>query len=83
MLPEVLVLLPLLLGAAAVEDSCCRRIPNAISLGGAVLGLVLWAQHDGIAGFETGLMGWTVRSVRLTVARVAGFASMGSVPPAT
>lgn len=37
-----------------------RKIPNLISLGGALLGLALWAQHDGVAGMGAGLAGWGV-----------------------
>lgn len=59
-LPEALVLLPPLLGAAAAVDVYRRKIPNVISLGGAILGLALWMQHDGISGVAAGLTGWLV-----------------------
>ena len=59
-MPEADVLLPLLLSAAAAVDVYRHKIPNAISLGGAFLGLALWARHNGIAGIEAGLMGWAV-----------------------
>lgn len=54
------MVLPLLLSAAAAVDCYRRKIPNVISLGGALLGLVLWARHDGIAGLEAGMAGWVV-----------------------
>lgn len=54
------MLLPLLLSAAAVVDYRRRKIPNLLSLGGALLGLTLWARHDGISGLEAGLAGWAV-----------------------
>ncbi len=59
-MPEADILLPLLLSAAAAVDAWRRKIPNAITLGGAFLGLALWARHDGMAGIETGLLGWVV-----------------------
>ena len=54
------MVLPLLLSAAAAVDCYRRRIPNVISLGGAILGLALWARHDGMAGLEAGMAGWVV-----------------------
>ena len=53
-------MLPLLLSAAAAVDYYRRKIPNVISLGGALLGLALWARHSGLAGLEAGLAGWAV-----------------------
>jgi prepilin peptidase CpaA len=50
----------LLLSAAAAVDYRRRKIPNVISLGGAFLGLALWARHDGFSGLEAGLAGWAV-----------------------
>jgi prepilin peptidase CpaA len=52
--------LPLLLTTAAAVDMRRQRIPNAISLGGALLGLALWTRHEGFAGLEAGLAGWLV-----------------------
>lgn len=59
-MPEAIFLLPPLLGAAAAVDAYRRKIPNAVSLGGAILGLLLWAQHGGIGGTAAGLSGWLV-----------------------
>lgn len=55
----MVVLLPILLLAAA-EDLRRQRIPNLISLGGTLLGLVLWAHYGGISGLAAGLLGWMV-----------------------
>lgn len=60
MLPEAVILLPLLLVAAAAADVRQHRIPNALTLGSAILGLMLWGRHEGIEGIATGIAGWAV-----------------------
>lgn len=49
--------LPLLLTLAAVMDVRHRRIPNWVSLGGMVVGLVLWTWHSGLSGFLISMAG--------------------------
>lgn len=58
MLPGAIFFLLPFLFLAAVEDLRVQRIPNWISLGGALLGLALWTRHDGFSGLSAGLLGW-------------------------
>ena len=59
-LPAARVILPLLLSGAALVDARRLRIPNAVSLGGALLGLVLWTLYAGMSGFVTAISGLAV-----------------------
>jgi prepilin peptidase CpaA len=45
---------------ASVVDLRSRRIPNALTFGATVVGLVVAAATGGLSGIGTGLAGWTV-----------------------
>jgi prepilin peptidase CpaA len=62
-LPAARIALPLLLSAAAVVDVRQLRIPNALSLGGALLGLALWTSHAGVSGLLGGIGGMLLGAV--------------------
>jgi prepilin peptidase CpaA len=58
--PSITVAVPLLalLAAATVTDLVSRRIPNGISLGGAVVGLLVQTSLFGPAGAAACVAGW-------------------------
>lgn len=60
--PDVVVAVPLLsiLALASMIDLQYRRIPNALSLGGAVIGLAAQAELLGPRGLVIGATGWAV-----------------------
>lgn len=49
-----------LLAAACIADVKARRIPNALTLGGAALAFVLHVYASGPTGFALALAGWIV-----------------------
>jgi prepilin peptidase CpaA len=57
---NLVVAVPLLslLGVATWTDLIDRRIPNGLSLGGAVFGLATHVYLFGVAGFGLALLGW-------------------------
>jgi prepilin peptidase CpaA len=60
MLLTVVIVLVLL---AAVIDWRTRRIPNLLTLGGAMAGFALQATFYGIEGIQNALSGWAIGSV--------------------
>lgn len=54
------IFLVILLLAATLTDVIRHKIPNAISLGGIVVGLLCQGWFGGIAGVQEGLLGMTV-----------------------
>ena len=57
LLPAAKVALPALLTLAAVVDLRQRRIPNALSFGGMVAGLILGFAQGGVSGFSESFLG--------------------------
>jgi prepilin peptidase CpaA len=59
---DVTVTIPLLviLAVAVVTDARHRKIPNAISLGGAVLGVIAQCTLHGTAGLWLSMSGWVL-----------------------
>jgi prepilin peptidase CpaA len=57
---DLVLAVPLIsiLGVATSTDLVDRRIPNGLSIGGAVLGLAMHAYLSGTGGFAMALLGW-------------------------
>ena len=57
---DLILAVPLIsiLGVATSSDLVDRRIPNGLSLGGAVLALAVHAYLSGAGGFGVALLGW-------------------------
>jgi prepilin peptidase CpaA len=79
--PDVLVAVPLLsiLAFASMIDLQYRRIPNALSLGGAVIGLAAQAELLGPSGVAVGAAGWAVCLVSFLPFYISGAMAGGDV----
>lgn len=56
----ILLFVATLLTLAALSDVARKEVPNAFTLGGAILGLMLQSLFFGVEGFFAGVMGWLV-----------------------
>lgn len=79
--PSFVVAVPLLaiLAMATFTDLRARRIPNALSFGGAALGLLVNAVHFGIAGAVLAVLGWALCLVCFLPLYLTGGTAAGDV----
>jgi prepilin peptidase CpaA len=68
-----------LLVPAVWSDLRTRRIPNVLTLGGAVLGLLLQAALGGLEGLGSAATGWAVGFMLLLPGYLLGFTGAGDV----
>jgi prepilin peptidase CpaA len=79
--PTFIVAVPLLaiLAVATWSDLRSRRIPNALSLGGAVLGILVNTATFGVAGAAFALVGWLLCLACFLPLYVSGGTAAGDV----
>ena len=79
--PSYIIAIPLLaiVAAATFTDLRARRIPNALSLGGAALGLLANATAFGSTGVLVALLGWVLCLVCFLPFYVTGGMAAGDV----
>lgn len=56
----ILLFVATVLTLAALSDVARKEVPNAFSLGGAILGLMLQSLFFGVEGFFAGVLGWLI-----------------------
>jgi prepilin peptidase CpaA len=64
---------------ACVTDLRSRRIPNALTFGGAFAGLLFHAITGGVAGFSQAIAGWTVGAMVFAIPFALGGLGAGDV----
>jgi prepilin peptidase CpaA len=79
--PSFVVAVPLLaiVAVATFTDLRERRIPNALSVGGAALGLLVNAVHFGLAGAVLAVLGWALCLVCFLPLYMTGGTAAGDV----
>jgi prepilin peptidase CpaA len=78
---EILIVIPLLvlLGVATILDWRTTTIPNTLTFGGALFGLVLQATLDGVPGLGVAAAGWALCLVCFLPLYMAGGMAAGDV----